>query len=254
MQNFRIIPRIDIKNNKLIKTIRMEGVRPIGDPVIFAKKYYEEGADEIFLIDTVASLYDRNSLFDVIKDVAKEIFVPITVAGGIRNLFDVEKILKSGADKVALNTQVHETPSLINEISENFGSQCMVLQIDAKKKKDNSWEPYVRGGRDRTFKDLIDWAKEGEDRGAGEIFLTSIDNEGTRKGLDLELHKNIKQAVTIPLVYSGGVGEISDIIKAKQIINFDGIALSYLLHIKNISIKEIKEELMLNKIQISNRS
>ena len=133
MSNFRIIPRMDIKNDKLIKTIRLEGVRPIGNPVKFAKKYYEDGADEIFLNDTVASLYDRNSLAEVIKEIAKEVFVPITVAGGIRNTSDVEKLLKSGADKVALNTKLHDKPKLINEVSKNFGSQCMVVQIDAKK-------------------------------------------------------------------------------------------------------------------------
>jgi|TARA_B110001452_G_C15123958_1_gene391715 cyclase len=253
MNNFRVIPRMDIKNHSLIKTIRLEGVRPIGNPIIYAKKYYEDGADEIFLNDTVASLYDRNSLADVIKEIAKEVFVPITVAGGIRSTSDVEKLLKSGADKVALNTKLHEKPDLINEISKNFGSQCMVLQIDAKKMKDGSWEPYIRGGRDRTFKNMIDWAKEAEDRGSGEIYLTSVDNEGTRKGLDLDLHNNLKKNVNIPVIYSGGVGEVSDIIEAYNEYRFDGISLSYLLHIKNKTISEIKKELLINNIKLSER-
>ncbi len=252
MSNFRIIPRMDIKNEKLIKTIRLEGVRPIGNPVEFAKKYYEDGADEIFLNDTVASLYDRNSLAEVIKEIAKEVFVPITVAGGIRSTFDVEKLLKSGADKVALNTKLHDKPKLINEVSKNFGSQCMVVQIDAKKMKNGEWEPYIRGGRDRTFKNMIDWVAEAEDRGAGEIYLTSVDNEGTRKGLDLELHSILKN-IKIPLIYCGGVGEVKDIINAYNKYKFDGISLSYLLHIKNIKISEIKKKLSENNIRISKR-
>ena len=244
---------MDIKNDKLIKTIRLEGVRPVGSPTLYAKKYYEEGADEIFLNDTVASLYDRNSLADVIKEIAKEVFVPITVAGGIRSVSDVEKILKSGADKVALNTKLHDKPELINEISKNFGSQCMVIQIDAKKMKENIWEPYIRGGRDRTFKNIIDWAKEVEDRGAGEIYVTSVDNEGTRKGMDLNLHCSLKQNINIPIIYCGGVGSIEDIIKAYNKHRFDGISLSYLLHIKNIKIIEIKKKLLENNIKLSLR-
>ena len=244
---------MDIKNDKLIKTIRLEGVRPIGDPVIYAEKYYQDGADEIFLNDTVASLYDRNSLSEIIKNIAKNVFVPITVAGGLRNLNDVEKILKSGADKVALNTQLHENPNLINEISKNFGSQCIVVQIDAKKIKDNHWEPYTRGGRDRTFKNMVEWAIEAQDRGAGEIYLTSIDNEGTRKGLDLSIHKKLKEILTIPLIYCGGVGKIDHILNAYKKYQFDGISLSFLLHIDNKSISEIKKELIKNKINISLR-
>lgn len=253
MNNFRIIPRIDIKNDKLIKTIRLEGVKPLGNPVLYAKKYYENGADEIFLHDAVASLYDRNSLTDVIKEIAKEVFVPITVAGGIRTVSDVEKLLKSGADKVALNTKLHDKPDLINEISKNFGSQCMVIQIDAKKMKNNIWEPYMRGGRDRTFKNVVNWAIEAEDRGAGEIYLTSVDNEGTRKGLDLNLHCLLKKNINIPIIYCGGVGSIEDIIKAYDKHRFDGISLSYLLHIKNTPIIEIKKKLLENNIKLSLR-
>lgn len=133
LKNFRIIPRMDIKGEKLIKTIMLEGVRSVGDPKVYAKKYYDDGADEIFLNDAVASLYDRNSLFDVIKEISKEVFIPITLAGGLRSLADVEKALNSGADKVALNSKLHSQPNLINEITKNFGSNCMVLQVDAKK-------------------------------------------------------------------------------------------------------------------------
>lgn len=143
-KNFRIIPRLDIKGDKLIKTIRLEGVRQVGDPKMFAKKYYDEGADEIFLTDAVASLYGRNSLFDVIKEISKEVFIPITLAGGLRNLSDVEYALNSGADKVAINTFLHTNPNFINEVEKNFGSNCMVLQIDAKKIGENKWETIHR--------------------------------------------------------------------------------------------------------------
>jgi cyclase len=253
MSNLRIIPRIDIKNDKLIKTIRLEGVKPIGDPKKFAKKYYDDGADEIFINDAVASLYNRNSLFDIIKEIAKEIFVPITVAGGIRSLKDVERILKSGADKVALNTQLHDTPKLINEISKNFGSQCMVLQIDAKRIDQNKWEPYTNGGRDRTYKDLFKWVQEAQDRGAGEIFLTAIDHEGTKCGAAIELIKKIKSYIKIPIIISGGIGNINHVTTLGKLDICDGIALSYLLHIENFSIKKIKEILKKNNVNVSIR-
>lgn len=253
MINFRIIPRIDIKNDKLIKTIRLEGVKPIGDPKKYAKKYYFNGADEIFINDAVASLYGRNSLFDIIKEITREVFVPITVSGGLRSLKDVERILKSGADKVALNTQLHETPKLINEIVKNFGSQCMVLQIDVKKIDKNKWEPYIRGGRDRTYKDLFEWVKESQDRGIGEIFLTSIDHEGTRLGADIELVGKIKNYIKVPIIASGGIGTIDHITNLAKLNICDGIALSHLLHLENFSIKKIKKILKKKNINVSIR-
>ena len=239
-KNFRIIPRMDIKGNKLIKTIMLEGVMSVGDPNIYAKKYYDEGADEIFLIDAVASLYDRNSLFDVIKEISKEVFIPITLAGGLRSLDDVEKALNSGADKVALNTKLHADPSLINEIVKNFGSNCMVLQIDAKKIADNKWEPYSDGGRERTHKDLIEWIKESIDRGVGEIFLTSIDNEGTKKGFDLDLISQVNNISSIPIISSGGAGNLTDIKELIDNVGTEGAAFSNLLHLEKIKIETIK--------------
>ena len=246
-KNFRIIPRMDIKGDKLIKTIRLEGVRPVGDPKIFAKKYYDQGADEIFLTDAVASLYGRNSLFDVIKEISQEIFIPITLAGGLRCLEDVEKALNSGADKVAINTALHSQPNLINEISKNFGSNCMVLQVDAKKIDENKWEPYADCGRERTYKDLLEWIKEAIDRGAGEIFLTSIDNYGTKNGLDLDLVSAVNEISSVPLICSGGVGDLNDIKELIEKIGTDGIALSNLLHIEKIDISVIKAFLHKNQ-------
>lgn len=244
---FRIIPRMDIKGSNLIKTIRLEGVKPIGDPREYAKKYYDQGADEIFLIDTVASLYDRNSLFDVIKEISKDVFIPITLAGGLRSLKDIEEALKSGADKVALNTQIHKTPKLINDIVSNFGSQCMVLQVDAKKIRSNEWEPYINGGRERTYKDLFKWVHECTDRGAGEIFLTSIDNEGTKKGLNVELNTKIRSICNVPIISSGGAGNIYDLINAMNSNHSEGVAISNLLHIQNMNIKNIKIQMNISK-------
>lgn len=246
-KNFRIIPRLDIKGDKLIKTIRLEGVRQVGDPKMFAKKYYDEGADEIFLTDAVASLYGRNSLFDVIKEISKEVFIPITLAGGLRNLSDVEYALNSGADKVAINTFLHTNPNFINEVEKNFGSNCMVLQIDAKKIGENKWEPYIDCGRERTYKDLFHWIKEAIDRGAGEIFLTSIDNEGTKKGFDLDLISRVNEISSVPLICSGGAGNLSQIKELIDNIKPDGAAFSNLLHIENITIQEIKNFLQSNQ-------
>lgn len=251
--NFRIIPRMDIKNDKLIKTIMLEGVKSIGDPKIFAKKYYDEGADEIFLNDTVASLYERNSLFNVIKDISKEVFIPITLAGGIKSLEDVEKALNSGADKVAINTKLHSTPNLINEIVKHFGSNCMVLQIDAKKIDIGKWEPYSEGGRERTYKDLIEWTKEALDRGVGEIFLTSIDNEGTKKGFDIELISQINNISNVPLISSGGAGRLEDIEELIKKVRTEGAAFSNLLHLDKIKINDMKSYLKKSQHKINVR-
>ena len=241
MNSIRIIPRIDIKGEKLVKTIRLEGVKPLGNPIDFSKKYYLDGADEILLNDVVASLYERNSLNHVIQNIASNMFVPITVTGGIRSVSDVEKILKSGADKVGVNTAAFNNPSLIDEISKNFGASCMVLQIDAKKISDKSWEPYINGGRDRTHKDLIDWIKECNTRGIGEIFLTSIDMEGTGKGFDINLIEKVSENSFVPIIISGGLGSYEDLDKIKGINGISGIAMSNFLHLQKKKIKKIKE-------------
>ena len=253
LKNFRIIPRMDIKGDKLVKTIRLEGVKVVGDPKFFVKKYYEDGADEIYLNDVVASLYGRNSLFDVIKEISKEVFIPITLAGGLRSINDVEQALNSGADKVAINTILHSMPALINEIERNFGSNCMVLQIDAKKIGDNKWEPYADCGRERTNKDLFEWVKECIDRGAGEIFLTSIDNEGTKRGFDLSLISQVSKISKVPLICSGGAGNLENINDLINTVVADGAAFSNLLHIDKITISEIKNFLINNQNKIKIR-
>ena len=243
MSTIRIIPRIDIKGEKMVKTIRLEGVKSLGDPIDFTKKYYNDGADEIILNDVVASLYNRNSLNHVIKNIAANMFVPITVTGGIRSVNDVEEILKSGADKVGINTEACNNPKLINEVSKNFGSSCMVLQVDAKKISENEWEPYINGGRDRTYKNLIEWIKECSSRGIGEIFLTSIDNEGTGKGFDVNLIEAVANNSDVPIIISGGMGRYEDLDIINDINGISGVALSNFLHLKQKNIKSIKDYL-----------
>lgn len=243
MNKIRIIPRLDIKNDKLVKTIQLEGVKQIGNPVIKALDYYNNGADEILFVDVVASLYERNSLKNIISEIAKNIFIPLTVAGGIRSLSDVEKALKSGADKVAINTAACIEPNIINQVSKNFGAQCLVAQIDAKRVSENSWEPYINGGRDRTKKNLKNWITEVQDRGAGEILLTSIDREGMGIGCEEGLLNLLKEC-TVPTIYSGGMGKLDHLQNfVKNKFNINGLAFSKLLHLENIKIEIIKKYL-----------
>ena len=185
--NVRLIARLDIKAPYLIKAVNLEGVRKVGDPREFAQRYYSEGVDELIYMDAVATLYERNSLADLLSYTAENVFIPITVGGGVRSLEDVRQLLRHGADKIAINTAATRRPEFISEISENFGSQCMVLSIEAKRKTDGSWEAYTDNGREHTGLDAVEWARRGQSLGAGEILLTSVGQEGTRKGFDVEL-------------------------------------------------------------------
>ena len=202
--NTRLIARLDVKGPSLIKSINLEGIRKIGDPNKFAQRYYEQGADEIIYMDMVASLYGRNNLHDIVTATAKNVFVPITAGGGVRNVEDAETLLHSGADKVAVNTVATQKPELISDIATRFGSQCMVLSIEAKKQDNGTWEAYVDCGRERSGLDAVQWAKKGSELGAGEILVTSIDQEGTRQGFDTELVRQISDAVNVPVIASGG--------------------------------------------------
>ena len=237
----RIIPRLDVKKNKLIKSVRLEGVRPIGNPNDFAQTYYNEGADELLYMDAVASLYGRNSLTSVIKDTAKGVFIPMIAGGGIQTAEDVEKILKSGADKVAVNSAAVRNPNLINQISQNFGSQCLVMQIDAKLKSDEKWEILLDAGREKTGIDVVDWVEEVNERGAGEILLTSVDREGTKLGFDIPLIKKVMQKTKIPLIAGGGAGKIEDVTNCAKTTGCNAYAIAALFHFKHCSISQIKE-------------
>ncbi|NDA37209.1 MAG: imidazole glycerol phosphate synthase subunit HisF, partial [Acidimicrobiia bacterium] len=195
----RLIARLDIKGANLIKGIHLEGLRVVGDPQIYAAKYYSDGADEIIYMDTVASLYGRNNLVDVVSRATEHVFVPITVGGGIRSVEDARTLLRAGADKVAINTAAIKEPKLVRQLSDVWGSSTIVLSIEAKKTGDKRWEAYTDNGRERTGLDAVRWAEEGAKLGAGEIFITSVDREGTKSGFDCELVAEITKRVDIPV-------------------------------------------------------
>ncbi len=240
MNNLRLIARLDIKGQNLIKGVHLEGLRIVGDPNNFALKYYHQGIDELIFMDSVASLYGRNHLSQIIKEVTNDIFIPITVGGGIRSIHDATEILRSGADKVAINTAAVINPDIISNISQKFGNQCVVLSIEAKNINHNHWEVYTDNGRERTGLNVIDWAMQAVSKGAGEILLTSVDREGTRKGFDVELVKAISSVVNVPIIASGGMGKPEDLVKVIRDGGADAIAMADILHYNRFKISEIR--------------
>ncbi|MGB1158168.1 MAG: imidazole glycerol phosphate synthase subunit HisF [Porticoccaceae bacterium] len=247
----RIIARIDVKNESAIKGIHLEGLRKIGDPNNLALNYYNSGVDEVIFMDAVAAYYDRNSLSEIIQRACNDVFVPITVGGGIRTLSDVQSALNAGADKVALNTQSIRTPEFISHASKIFGSQCIVASVEAKRNfESDSWNAYYDNGREDSGMDVISWVKELESLGAGEIFITSVDKEGTKKGFDVNLLNEICNAVNIPVVASGGAGSIGHVQELLSTSDASGVALASLLHYEISTIKELKKFLIENKIKV----
>lgn len=240
MANIRIIPRLDIKGPNLIKGIQLEGLRVIGDPNEYAQKYYEAGADEIIYMDVVASLYGRNSLDDIVRHTAQNVFVPITVGGGIRSVEDVNRALRAGADKTAINTAAVKCPELITEVSNTFGSQCMVLSIEAKHTSDGEWQAFTDNGREKTGLDVIEWAKRGEELGAGEILLTSVDHEGMRSGFDCDLVRTVSSAVSIPVIASGGFGKMEHLFDVVDNGLADAVAIADALHYSRMELSDIR--------------
>lgn len=239
MRHVRIIARLDIKGPNLIKGVHLEGLRVVGDPHEHALRYYAEGADELLFMDIVASLYQRNNLSGIIKRTAERIYVPITVGGGIRSLENVSEMMHSGADKVAINTAAIARPQLITEVARRYGSQCMVLGIEAKRVAPGRWEAYTDNGRERTGQDVIEWARRAVALGAGEILLTSVDQEGTRKGFDLPLVQQVCDAVNVPVTASGGFGRAEDLASIGA-TGVSGIAIADALHWKRMTLAEIK--------------
>jgi cyclase len=247
----RIIAKLDVKPPYVVKPVHFEGLRKIGLPTDLAKKYYEQGADEIIYIDIVASLYQREILFDEIEKTANELFIPFGVGGGVKTIEDFSKLFHSGADKVAINTYaVQENPKVINQAAKIFGNQAVVVNIEAKK-WDHWYECYTDCGRIRSGRDVIEWAKEVESRGAGEIFLQCVDTDGRQRGFDVELAKQVVDSVKIPVIVASGAGKLEDI---KELIKYakpSGVAIASLLHYDKNTVKDIKEYLRNNGIKVS---
>lgn len=236
-----MIPRLDIKGPNLVKGIHLEGLRVMGDPKDFAVKYYKDGADELIYMDIVASLYGRNNLTDIVKRTVENVFIPLTVGGGIRSVEDAKHILRSGADKVAINTAAIKRPELIQEVSKIFGSQCMILSVEAQNMGPGKWEAFTDNGREKTGKDVLEWVRQGVELGAGEILLTSIDREGTRQGFDLELVRAVSESVPVPVIASGGMGQTQDMVDVIQKGKADAVAMADVLHYRRMTIQDIRQ-------------
>ena len=238
----RIVSRLDIKNDFLIKGLALEGLRKLGNANDFAKKYYKSGIDEIIYIDTVASLYSREGIFKILMDTVQEVFVPITVGGGIRNVEDAYKYFDHGADKIFINTAAVENPKIIDKLVGKFGSANITLSIETiKDQEDETWGVYTSNGRDKSNKELSDWVSEATDRGVGEIFITSVNFDGFQKGFDIELMLNILEISNLPIVLSGGFGEINHLENLSQ--KLSGIAIGSSFHYGKIEIQEVKDKL-----------
>ena len=244
----RLIARMDIKGPDLIKPVNLEGVRKVGNPKQFARRYYEAGIDEILYMDAVASLYDRNGLADLVRDTVLDVFVPITVGGGIRTLDNVDEMLRSGADKIAINTAAIKNPRIIDEVARRFGSQCMVLSIEAKRRGDG-YEAYIDSGREKTGREVVAWAQEGVARGAGEILLTAVDAEGMRAGFDIELTRMVTEAVDVPVIASGGMGRLEHLGDVVRRGGADAVAVAHVLHFGDFSIAELVAEMQANGLR-----
>jgi len=247
MEKIRLIARLDIKAPNLVKGIQLEGLRKMGNPNVFARQYYKDGIDEILYMDIVASLYGRNSLSEIVRHTTEDIFIPITVGGGLRNVEDVRIALTAGADKVAINTAAIKDKRLISEVAKRFGNQCMVLSIEAKKRREEGgWEAYYDNGRQHSGLDAVSWAQEGEKLGAGEILLTSVDREGMGKGFDTDLINAISNVVSIPVIASGGCGSARHVVAAAA-SGATAVAVAGLLHYKKTTVQKLKQDIISEK-------
>lgn len=245
----RIIPCLDVDKGRVVKGVNFIDIKDAGDPVKLAKFYNQEGADELVFLDITASCENRATMLNVVRQIAKQIFIPFTVGGGIRSIEDIKNILLAGADKVSLNTLAVKNPRLISQAANIFGSKCIVVAIDAKK-NDDHWQVFINGGRTSTGLDAITWAKKVVQKGAGEILLTSMDRDGTKKGFDLELTKTLGQTATVPLIASGGAGNMEDFKNVFTKAKADAALAASLFHFKEIKIKDLKNYLTKNNISI----
>ncbi len=250
----RIIPCLDVKEGRVVKGVKFENLRDAGDPVEIAKQYDAEQADELVFLDITASHEKRNILLDVVTRTAEAVFMPLTVGGGVRTTDDIRTLLKSGADKVSLNTRAVENPQVLKDGAEKFGAQCIVLAIDAKRRDPHDpskgWEVFTHGGRTATGKDAVEWAKQGVGLGAGEILLTSMDQDGTKNGYDLELTRAISEAVSVPVIASGGVGTLEHLADGITKGKADAVLAASIFHYREYSVKQAKEFLKSKNIPV----
>lgn len=251
MHTKRIIPCLDVKNGEVVKGVNFVSLKKVGDPVELAKFYNDQGADELVFLDITASYEERDIMRKVVSDTAKEVFIPFTVGGGIRTLEDIKEILRAGADKVSLNSAAVKNKNLISEGAKLFGSQCIVVAVDGKKRKDNTgWNVYINGGRVDTGIDLIDWVKEVTELGCGEILLTSMDADGTKKGFDLEMIREVRKNTNVPIIASGGCGSLEHFEEVLKDDLIDAALAASLFHYGELKIKDVKEYLNKKNIPV----
>ena len=250
MHTKRIIPCLDVKAGRVVKGTNFVGLRDAGDPVELAATYDLEGADELVFLDITASVEERKAMLDVINKTAGEVFMPLTVGGGISTVDDIRNALRAGADKTSVNSAAVKNPQLIAEGAKLFGSQCIVLAIDARRCSENKWEVYVHGGRTPTGIDAVEWAKQGVALGAGEILLTSMDADGTKNGYDIPLTKAVSEAVNVPVIASGGAGKLEDFYEVLAEGGADAVLAASVFHYKTFTIQEVKEYLRDRGIEV----
>ena len=249
----RIIPCLDVRDGRVVKGVNFVNIRDAGDPVELATYYSDQGADEIVFLDITATYEARKTVADVVARTVQKVFVPVTVGGGIRTLEDFQQLLRAGADKISVNSAAVKDPTLINRAAERFGSQCVVLAIDARHRPDGTYEVVVAGGRTPTGKDAVEWAKEGEARGAGEILLTSMDADGTKQGFDLEMTKAITEAVHIPVIASGGCGKLEHFAEVFEQADADAALAASLFHFGELTVPQVKDYLREQDIPVRDR-
>ena len=248
----RIIPCLDVDKGRVVKGVNFLNIRDAGDPVEIAKRYDTEGADEITMLDITASHETRDTTYKTVESIASQVFIPLTVGGGVRKIEDIKKLLRSGADKVSINTSAVENPSFVKEAADKFGSQCIVVAVDAKAKtdKENTWEVVTYGGRNRTGIDVLEWTEQVAEYGAGEILLTSMDRDGTKEGFDNNLVSKVSSGISIPVIASGGVGNLDHLIDGVKIGGAEAVLAASIFHFSEFSIKEAKEAMKASGITI----
>jgi cyclase len=250
MYTKRIIPCLDVKDGRVVKGTNFVGLRDAGDPVELASIYDKEGADELVFLDITASHEERNTMVQVASSCASQVFIPFTVGGGIRSTQDMRKMLKAGADKVSLNTAAIKNPELIHQGAEKFGSQCIVLAVDARKSGENKWEVFINGGRTPTGLDCIDWIKQAVSLGAGEILLTSMDKDGTKDGYDIPLTRAVSEAVNVPVIASGGAGEMEHFYEVLTAGKADAVLAASVFHYGQFTVRQVKEYLKSRGVEV----